>query len=156
MIQFEEPERGTCHDCRVMEGELHQHGCDMERCPFCGGQLISCPCAYWEMLKIKVNYYHPTHGLPIDIFANGLSDDLAEEWERVLDRRGRIPYIKYPFHCGRCGEQYPQMFNVPDKEWNFYIQEDMQHRVICRPCYDLIKSWIDKYSGLTPPGGSDV
>jgi hypothetical protein len=33
-----------CGDCAVEEGKLHKLGCDMERCPFCGHQLISCGC----------------------------------------------------------------------------------------------------------------
>lgn len=33
-----------CGDCGAMRGGLHHWGCDCERCPACGEQLISCYC----------------------------------------------------------------------------------------------------------------
>ncbi len=33
-----------CVDCNVTNGGKHHPGCDMERCPKCNGQLISCGC----------------------------------------------------------------------------------------------------------------
>ena len=37
---------GRCHDCNIInnKGNLHHFGCDIERCPKCKGQIISCEC----------------------------------------------------------------------------------------------------------------
>ena len=47
----------TCFDCRVCEGEIYEYGCDGEHCPFCGGQLITCGCAY-DKLGPKYGFEH--------------------------------------------------------------------------------------------------
>ena len=33
-----------CHDCGCKVREFHHPGCDMERCPRCRDQIISCNC----------------------------------------------------------------------------------------------------------------
>lgn len=33
-----------CHDCNCKNGGLHHPGCDMEECPACGMQALSCDC----------------------------------------------------------------------------------------------------------------
>lgn len=33
-----------CHDCAAVIGQYHCEGCDWERCPRCGGQLLGCEC----------------------------------------------------------------------------------------------------------------
>lgn len=35
-------EKKLCPDCAVEPGEIHHWGCDVERCPFCGFQMLGC------------------------------------------------------------------------------------------------------------------
>lgn len=39
----------VCHDCNAGLGKYHHFGCDMERCPKCHGQLITCDCN-WKLV----------------------------------------------------------------------------------------------------------
>lgn len=37
-------EHRGCHDCGVVRAMLHVPGCDVESCPACGAQAITCGC----------------------------------------------------------------------------------------------------------------
>lgn len=125
----------TCHDCGAAEGMIHELGCDMEECPFCGGQLIGCECCY-RRLGIDVSpgtwAYH-----------NGLAPKQEEHWLAMLVANGRIPYIVYPNMCARCGQLWPTMFHVPDAEWQRCVPKSQRHKMLCRACYSEIKGLID-------------
>lgn len=38
-----------CGDCGQESGEYHKEFCDIERCPICKNQFISCDCDYKEI-----------------------------------------------------------------------------------------------------------
>lgn len=132
-----------CGDCGVVEGQYHVPGCDLERCPFCSGQLISCECIYERLGLFEPDKYGPeTANLPPEIYEGGPSTDHLRRWEQILGPN-RYPYIDYPLVCARCGRLWPEMFMVPDAEWQRYIEPAMRRSLLCRTCYDAIKSLTD-------------
>lgn len=32
----------ACPECKAAPGQLHKRGCDVEQCPYCGGQMLQC------------------------------------------------------------------------------------------------------------------
>ena len=60
---FDDNER--CHDCGIVNkpGNVHHAGCDMERCPLCGCQLISCGCCA-DNIPVTV-VFMPVHALGV-------------------------------------------------------------------------------------------
>ena len=136
-----------CHDCGVKEGRLHRGDCDNEICPFCGGQLMTCNCCYSLLLLDLLHYdrYGPkTHYLPPKGYKEGLSLGQQQQWDNILYKKGRIPFIVYPNICVRCGELWPEMFRVPDDEWEHYIELGHQQDMLCLKCYNEIKTLIDR------------
>jgi hypothetical protein len=60
----------VCHDCGIINirGNLHHFGCDVEACPKCGGQLISCDCGNKTPTRVRKGKYssvrYMDEGLP--------------------------------------------------------------------------------------------
>lgn len=126
-----------CHDCGVAEGEIHQRGCDMEKCPACGGQLITCGC-----IRERMNYGFRTSAWVGD---GDLTKPQEEHWQQILEKLGRVPYIIYPVICCRCGKLWPDSFDVPNEEWRKYVPLRHRGSVLCRKCYDIVKGLIDSH-----------
>lgn len=152
--QTPSPEKAVCGDCGVTEGEIHESGCDMEVCPFCGGQLISCDCdidgkgnePFSDIFDEDIEAISRRLGVSRDevlTVQEALLDVQYEKWQNVLETKGRVPFIEYPIICARCGESWPDFFKVPNEEWEHYIQPDQRRSVLCRECYDEIKALID-------------
>lgn len=64
-----------CPSCHAATGELHELGCPVELCPWCGGQLVYCSCRYDQ--------------LGVDVMDS--EEDLLR-LEEILNEQGRIPY----------------------------------------------------------------
>lgn len=138
-------DRSNCSYCGALEGHLHDFMCDFERCPFCGGQLLTCECCYYRLGFLNYRRYGAETGyLPPDIYENGLSESQAEQWLQVCEKKGRVPYICWPNMCGRCGLLWPEMFQVSDEEWEKHIEPGQRDKMLCRSCYDKIKRWIEE------------
>ncbi len=121
----------NCHDCNCKEGEIHHFGCDMERCPFCGTQLIICHCCY-DLLGIDAS---PGTW----VYSHGLTDEQEKQWVKMLKEKGRIPWLCIPSLCGSCGENWPGFFHVPNEEWEKYVIPALQEHILCIPCYERMK-----------------
>lgn len=68
-------DRDICPACHAATGELHELGCPVELCPWCGGQLVYCSCRYDQ--------------LGAESFST--EEDIIR-FEDILNRRGRVPY----------------------------------------------------------------
>jgi len=65
----------VCPACHAVTGELHELGCPVELCPWCGGQLVHCSCRYDQ--------------LGLDAIS---TEEELFQFEAILEERGRIPY----------------------------------------------------------------
>ena len=134
-----------CHDCGASEGEIHSFGCDMEDCPFCRGQLITCGCCY-KLLHIDVS--EGTWA-----YEHGLTKEQRNRFIELMEEKGRIPYVYTPVLCVICGEDMSHEeiheSNIPDEDWDKYIIPTLQPKVLCKSC-------IERQKQLFPNGWRNV
>jgi glutamine amidotransferase-like uncharacterized protein len=94
-----------CGDCGVQNSGIHHIGCDLEECPACGIQLISCECEHnwhvWDSPRMK-------EGL---LEFKKLYQECLNEHPEVIEKIKKYPqYLdSYEINCTKCKK----------KLWNF-------------------------------------
>jgi len=64
-----------CPVCATANGELHTPGCPVEICPWCGGQLIHCPCRFDKIGRQELS-----------------QESHLDEFLELLEKKGRIAF----------------------------------------------------------------
>lgn len=83
LLRTHEQEPGSrrddrCGDCGAVVGGLHHLGCDLQECPRCARQLISCPCLWDEFIG---------HYLVARLHEGERSEEV---WDLILDAFSRF------------------------------------------------------------------
>jgi hypothetical protein len=133
-------------ECGVKEGQLHDWGCRWEYCPFCQIQFVAgCDCVY-ELLGLKSRNNSPDFDqLPQQTYEKGLTEEQEANWFRLCDAKGRIPFLYQPQLCARCGCEWPDLFVVQNKVWQYYTYPIFHEAILCFACFNLIKQQVDKH-----------
>ena len=78
-----------CGDCGAKPGELHQQGCDVERCAMCGAQQIGCECIY-TVNGLDAGDLEETHR---EIYEKGPTKEMYEKFDAAIQALGgRLPW----------------------------------------------------------------
>ncbi len=101
-----------CGDCGAMPGKLHIPGCDIEQCPRCGWQAISCHCIY-EVNKIDVDDIKDHHS---EVYKNGPTPEMYAKFDAQWGSR-RIPWTGESWGTAECREFGWYSMWVEDKGW---------------------------------------
>jgi len=64
-----------CPACQAGDGELHALGCPVEICPWCGGQLTSCPCRFKLLARDRLH-----------------TESQLDALKEKLEKKGRVPF----------------------------------------------------------------
>jgi hypothetical protein len=95
MIRFGDERAGirasSCGDCGVRRGGFHHPGCDLQRCPVCGGQMMSCGCRFEEDGPDVDHLELDSNGDPVEVVDVGGQEvvmhysDIPDEELTVVD-----------------------------------------------------------------------
>lgn len=109
----------NCPDCNAEPGAVHSPGCDVERCPMCKMQLITCGCVYKAngMDRKLLERERPM------IWANGPTDEMYEKFDAAVQEIGGfLPWTGEWPGAAECRERgwFCQDGHGPDSRWGSF------------------------------------
>lgn len=129
-------EKSDC-SCGGKYGRFHKPPCDLEECPFCHEQLISCGCCY-ILLGIDSSKE--------PVYSQGLDEKQQEEWDKLLRKKGLVRVgseVRY-----RAAENWT---DAKRKETIAAIADEMSSAVAKGKIIDAarVKRWSERLNALT-------
>jgi len=132
----------TCGDCGRHYGEQHSENCDIERCPCCGGQLLSCDC-------------HPIYDVKDKLSKTAL-DVLSK---KQLQENLRLNAPVFFDRNGPSGNIYAILASASDamkKQQRITDFNEMRDKVYASKSYDEALSVINQYVFLIETGNQPI
>ena len=99
-----------CHDCGAMEGETHEDGCDVECCPICHEQAISCGCSKEDQAKYEKERFIYFPVLCARCGKKNPEFFYAEDWEKYIPKNHRKKVF-----CEKCYQEIKWLIDRADQ-----------------------------------------
>lgn len=86
-------------------------------------------------------------------------DLLFRRWKMLCTEQGRLPQLQIPNICACCGTLWPEVFRMPDDEWQKYVVPQFQEEMLCLDCYNRMRElfpegWDSKRAEIDQAGRS--
>lgn len=116
-----------CGDCNVTRGGFHHPGCDMQRCPLCRRQMVSCGCRFDEDGPVEA-------AVPIE---------MALPLARMADPPGEL--VEGPFPDANGDPTEIRLLDTGDEATIHYVDVPEGDVTVVRgiPCTTALRTVID-------------
>ena len=119
------PDSDRCGDCGAKIGNTHHVNCDMESCPKCGLQIISCDCERLRYIRVGYDLNNDLKNLDVGDVVLVFDDPITKKkpegeavvtmikkqydvWEGKLVKYCEVVFVNDWNEKGVTGEMYPR------------------------------------------------